>query len=57
MPQVWLNNYGRELYPHLANEWLDVYGFDSASKSFVIWDKITNEWVLIGISFCEGKWG
>ena len=55
MPQVWLNEFGVMLYPHLANEWLDVYGFESASKSFVIWDKVVNEWVLIGMSFCEGK--
>lgn len=55
MPQVWLNEFGVMLYPHLANEWLDVYGFESASKSFVVWDKVVNEWVLIGMSFCEGK--
>lgn len=55
MPQVWLNEFGVMLYPHLANEWLDVYGFESASKSFVIWDKVVNKWVLIGMSFCEGK--
>lgn len=55
MPQIWLNEFGVLLYPHLANEWLDVYGFDSASKSFVVWDKVVNEWVLIGMSFCEGK--
>lgn len=55
MRQVWLNEFGVSLYPHLANEWLDVYGFDSTSKSFVIWDKVVNEWALIGMSFCEGK--
>lgn len=55
MRQVWLNEFGVSLYPHLANEWLDVYGFDSTSKSFVIWDKVVNEWALISMSFCEGK--
>lgn len=55
MRQVWLNDYGRELYPHLANEWLDVYGFDPVAKAFVVWDKVVNEWVFIGLRFCEGE--
>lgn len=55
MPKIWLNERGRELYPHLANEWLLVYGFNSDCKQFLVWDEIMYRWLYISIVFCEGR--
>ena len=55
MPKIWLNERGRELYPHLANEWLTVYGYNPDSYSFIIWDEIMHAWVYISTSHCEGR--
>lgn len=55
MPKIWLNEQGKKTYPHLANEWLAVYGYDPNSYSFIIWDEIMDEWVYISINQCEGR--
>ena len=55
MPKVYLNERGKKVYPHLANEWLVVYGYDPILYSFIIWDEITHEWVSIPTHYCEGR--
>jgi hypothetical protein len=54
MPKIWLNERGKKIHPHLANEWLVVYGYNPNSYSFIIWDNITQAWVDISIHHCEG---
>lgn len=55
MPKIWLNEQGKKAYPHLANEWLVVYGYDPIVYVFIVWDEITHEWVCIPTSCCEGR--
>ena len=55
MPKIWLNEKGKLLQPHLANEWLVVYGYDPILYSFIIWDEILAKWVSIPILQCEGR--
>lgn len=55
MPKIWLNERGKKIYPHLANEWLVVYGYDLVSGSFIVWDEIMHEWVSISKTQCEGR--
>lgn len=55
MPKIWLNEKGKAIYPHLANEWLVVYGYDSNLYSFIVWDEINTKWVSISILQCEGR--
>lgn len=55
MLKIWLNDRGRKIYPHLAYEWLDVYGFNSNTYSFLVWDKIMSSWEYIDTNLCEGK--
>lgn len=53
--KIILNLQGRKVYPHLAEEWLNVYGFNPNTYSFVVWDKILNEWIYISTNYCEGE--
>lgn len=55
MPKIWLNERGRKNYPHLANEWLMVYGYDPIAHVFIVWDEITHTWVGVPTSYCEGR--
>lgn len=55
MLKIWLNEQGKKLFPHLADEWLVVYGYNPITHSFIIWDKIMGEWVYISINQCEGR--
>ena len=55
MPKIWLNEQGKKAYPHLANEWLVVYGYDPIAHTFIIWDEITHTWVGVPTSYCEGR--
>lgn len=52
---IWLSEEGGEIYPHLINEWLTVYGYDPISRSFIIWDEIMYKWVNISVTLCEGR--
>ena len=54
MIKVRLNKRGIELYPWLANVALPVYGYNTNSYSFIIWDYVCNEWKDISQHFCEG---
>lgn len=53
--KIILNSQGEKLHPHLAKEWLDIYGFNSNTYSFVVWDKILNQWIYIPTHQCEGE--
>lgn len=53
--KIILNLHGRKVYPHLAEGWLNVYGFNPNTYSFVVWDKILNEWIYIPVDYCEGE--
>jgi len=55
MPKIRLNERGKEIFPHLANEWLAVYGYDPVSYSFLVWDEIWGGWLYISINHCEGR--
>ena len=55
MLKIWLNEQGKKIHPHLANEWLVVYGYNPNSYSFIIWDEIMAEWVFISLNQCEGR--
>ena len=55
MLKIWLNERGKKIHPHLANEWLVVYGYNPDSYSFIIWDEIMHEWVYISTNHCEGR--
>lgn len=55
MPKIWLNERGKKIHPHLANEWLVVYGYNPDSYTFIIWDEIMYKWVYISTSHCEGR--
>lgn len=55
MPKIWLNERRKKLYPHLANEWLVVYGYNPVTYSFIIWDEIMDEGVYISTNHCEGR--
>lgn len=55
MPRIWLNERGKQNHPHLANEWLVVYGYDPILYSFIVWDEILAKWVSIPINQCEGR--
>lgn len=55
MKKIWLNKYGINRYPHLANEWLDVYGYRPDNYSFIIWDRYRCEWGYVKLSECEGE--
>lgn len=57
MPKIWLNERGKKIHPHLANEWLVVYGYDPILYSFIVWDEIMAKWVSIPIKHCEGRKG
>ena len=53
--KIYLNEFGAELYPWLANEWHMVYGYDPTLKCFLIWDTIRCEWKNIPLRVCEGR--
>lgn len=55
MPKIWLKERGKQNHPHLANEWLVVYGYDPILCSFIVWDEIMAKWVSIPINHCEGR--
>lgn len=55
MPKIWLNERGKQNHPHLANEWLVVYGYDPILYSFIVWDEIIHKWVSIPSTQCEGR--
>lgn len=56
MAKIILNKQGSELYGHLADEWLTVYGFNSNTYSFLIWDYIIQEWIFIPMTLCVGNY-
>lgn len=53
--KIILNSQGEKLHPHLAKERLDIYGFIVNPYSFVVWDKILNQWIYIPTYLCEGE--
>ena len=55
MLKIRLNEQGKEIHPHLANEWLIVYGYNSVLYSFIVWDEIIHEWIRIPTTCCEGR--
>lgn len=54
MPKIRLNKRGKELFPHLADRLLTVYGYSNDHYSFVVWDAICQKWVHITETLCEG---
>ena len=52
--KIYLNKQGNELYPWLAFQWLDVFGYDFDKHCFLIWDYVTNTWRTIHQNFCRG---
>lgn len=56
MPKIKLNEEGKELYSHLADTWLEVYGYNPELNAFVIWDNIMYHWEFIETYYCEGRW-
>lgn len=54
MVKIKLKARGKELFPHLADRWLTVYGYSQEHYSFVIWDSFHQKWVHITESLCEG---
>ena len=55
MLEVWLNARGCKEYPYFANEWLLVYGYDSHTNTFLIWNDIYTCWSHIPTYYCEGR--
>lgn len=55
MLKIRLNEQGKKLHPHLANEWLAVYGYNPFTCLFIIWDETIGEWVYISTNECEGR--
>ena len=54
MSQIWLNKRGAELYPWLAEQWLEIFGFNPDNYSFLIWDNIMGEWKFVETRHCKG---